>query len=81
MRVVTTTHCVEGTVRDAYQKDYDVIVPAEAVGALDSAAHDASLWMIDRFFGKVLPAADVLDLFKGRSLQIDFRDGWLEHQP
>jgi nicotinamidase-related amidase len=42
MRVVTTTHCVEGTVRDAYQKDYDVIVPAEAVDALDSTAHDVT---------------------------------------
>jgi nicotinamidase-related amidase len=77
---VATTHCVETTVRDAYQKDYDVIVPAEAVGALDPKAHDASLWMIDRFFGKVLPMRDVVKLLEGGSLEIDFRDGWLEHQ-
>lgn len=77
---VATTHCVETTVRDAYQKDYDVIVPAEAVGALDPKAHDASLWMIDRFFGKVLPLATVIELLKGGSVEIDFRDGWLEHQ-
>jgi ureidoacrylate peracid hydrolase len=72
---------VETTVRDAYQKDYDVIVPAEAAGALDRKAHDASLWMIDRFFGKVLPVRDVVELLRGGTLEIDFRDGWLEHRP
>jgi ureidoacrylate peracid hydrolase len=74
---VATTHCVETTVRDAYQKDYDVIVPEEAVGALTREPHEASLWMIDRFFGKVLPVDDVVRLIEGESLTIDFANGWV----
>jgi ureidoacrylate peracid hydrolase len=75
---VSTTHCVETSVRDAYQKDYDVIIPAEAVGALTKDAHDASLWMMDRFFAKVLPQDDVLRLIKGDSLTVNFTQGWYE---
>jgi ureidoacrylate peracid hydrolase len=75
---VSTTHCVETSVRDAYQKDYDVIIPVEAVGALTKEAHDASLWMMDRFFAKVLPQDDVLRLINGEAVTVDFTQGWYE---
>lgn len=78
---VATTHCVETTVRDAYQKDYDVVVVSDAVGALNKPAHDASLYMIDRFFGVVLPSDDVLRLIKGETLALDFRQGWTDRGP
>ncbi len=78
---VATTHCVETTVRDAYQKDYDVVVVSDAVGALNKPAHDASLYMIDRFFGVVLPSADVLQLIAGESIPLDFRQGWTDRGP
>lgn len=73
---VATTHCVETTVRDAYQKDYDVIVPSEAVGALTEEPHLASLWMIDRFFGKVMSTSDVVRLISGDTIPVDFQEGW-----
>lgn len=75
---VSTTHCVETSVRDAYQKDYDVIIPAEAVAALTKQAHDASLWMMDRFFAKVMPLDDVLRLVKGEAVSVDFAQGWYD---
>ena len=48
------------------------------VGALTKDAHDASLWMMDRFFAKVLPQDDVLRLIKGDSLTVNFTQGWYE---
>lgn len=51
---VATTHCVETTVRDAYQRDYDVIVAEEAVGGQNVADHEASLRLINKIFGVVL---------------------------
>ncbi|WP_418057463.1 cysteine hydrolase family protein [Pimelobacter simplex] len=73
-----TTHCIECTVRDAYQRDYDVIVPSEAVAAISKSGHDASLEIIDKVFGKVLPTADVLRLVAGETLEIDYASGWTE---
>ncbi|MFJ4286872.1 cysteine hydrolase family protein [Paenarthrobacter nicotinovorans] len=76
---VTTTHCVETTARDAYMRDYDVIVVSDAVGALTQEAHDASLWMLDTNFGKVLSSAEVLRLIDGETLDIDYLQGWVKN--
>jgi ureidoacrylate peracid hydrolase len=40
---VTTSMCVESTVRDLAQRDIAVMVPAEACGDFDAARHAASL--------------------------------------
>ncbi|GAB7008036.1 cysteine hydrolase [Nocardioides sp. AN3] len=77
---VATAHCVETTVRDGYQRDYDIIVPREAVGTLTIEPHEASLWMIDRFFGKVLPTDDVLRLIAGETLTVDYEQGFIRSQ-
>ena len=73
---MATTHCVECTARDAYQRDYDVVVPREAVGAMGKEGHEASLRMIDGTFGKVLPADDVLRLISGETLDIEYSSPW-----
>ncbi|MDF3309610.1 cysteine hydrolase [Rhodococcus sp. T2V] len=70
---LVTTHCVEGTARDAYQKDYDVIVPAESVAAFNTPSHEASLSLIDNTFGKVLPVESVQRLIAGDTVEIDYR--------
>jgi ureidoacrylate peracid hydrolase len=57
---VTTAVCVESTVRDAAQRDYAVLVPAEATGELTRARHDAALEMLDYGFAKVVTVADVV---------------------
>jgi len=48
---VSTSLCVETTVRDAYQRDYDVIVAEDAVGISSRDFHEASLRVINRYFG------------------------------
>lgn len=75
---MATTHCIECTARDAYQRDYDVIIPTEAVAAISKEGHDASLFMMDRVFGKVLPVDEVLALIAGDTVQIDYNSGWTE---
>ncbi len=49
----TTSFCVDSTIRDAYARDYDIVVPAECVADSDDAAHAATLASIERFHGVV----------------------------
>lgn len=49
----TTSFCVDSTIRDAYARDFDVVVPAECVADSDDAAQVATLACIDRFHGVV----------------------------
>jgi ureidoacrylate peracid hydrolase len=49
----TTSYCVESTVRDAFARDYDVVVVADCVADTDPAAQAASLAAMDRFHGWV----------------------------
>ncbi|MBS8266497.1 cysteine hydrolase [Mesobacillus boroniphilus] len=64
---VATTHCVETTIRDAYQRDYDVLVAKEAVGGLTSDSHNASLKLVNETFGAVISVDQMLDLINGQS--------------
>lgn len=56
---VLTNVCVESTVREAFFRDYYVVVPEECVATYDKAQHDAALTNIDAFFGHVTSATDV----------------------
>lgn len=63
----TTSICVESTVRDAFFRDYHCIVledcTAEPIGAnLSRSNHDATLLLIERVFGSVSTAADLINL-------------------
>jgi ureidoacrylate peracid hydrolase len=55
---VTTNCCVDTTVRDAYMRDFDVLVLADAVAAFGAERHlhDATLENIALFFGVVAPS-------------------------
>jgi ureidoacrylate peracid hydrolase len=55
----TTSFCIDSTIRDAYMRDYDVLVPAECVSDTDQSAHDAVLASTDRFHGVVTSIADI----------------------
>lgn len=55
----TTSFCIDSTIRDAYMRDYDVLVPAECVADTDQAAHDAVLASVDRFHGLVTAKAEI----------------------
>jgi ureidoacrylate peracid hydrolase len=57
---VTTNICVETTVRDAAQRDYDVFVAADATGELTKERHDNALAIIEYGFGSVVTVDDVV---------------------
>ena len=58
---VTTEICVESTVRDAYFRDYKILVPEDAVAAMDVARHQGSLLTIHWGFGTVTTTAEVIE--------------------
>lgn len=49
----TTSFCVDSTIRDAYARDFDVVVPEDCVADTDDAAHAAVLATTNRFHGFV----------------------------
>ena len=54
----STSGCVRATAVDALQHGYRVVVPREAVGDRNAAAHEASLYDIDAKYGDVVALAD-----------------------
>ncbi len=56
----STSGCVRATVLDALQHGYRPVVPREAVGDRNEAAHAANLYDIDTKYGDVVSVADVV---------------------
>ena len=56
----STSGCVRATVVDALQHGYRPVVPREAVGDRNPAAHDAALYDIDLKYGDVLSLDECL---------------------
>ncbi|HSP72638.1 MAG TPA: isochorismatase family protein [Gaiellaceae bacterium] len=56
----STSGCVRATAVDALQYGYRPIVPREAVGDRNPAAHEASLYDIDLKYGDVVPLDECL---------------------
>ena len=57
----STSGCVRATVVDALQHGYRPIVPRDAVGDRNPAAHEASLYDIDAKYGDVVTAEDTVE--------------------
>jgi nicotinamidase-related amidase len=57
----STSGCVRATVVDALQHGYRPIVPRDAVGDRNPAAHEASLYDIDAKYGDVVSVDDVVE--------------------
>ncbi len=57
----STSGCVRATAVDALQHGYRVVVPREAVGDRNPAAHEANLYDIDTKYGDVVGLDDVLE--------------------
>lgn len=73
----TTSFCIDSTIRDAYARDFDVVVPAECVADTDEAAHRAVLASTARFHGVVtdrdelarsLDASPIWEALKGSAV-------------
>ena len=56
---VTTNCCVETTVRDASQRDYQTFVVRDAVAELEDDRHEIALRSMDMLFADVLTLEDV----------------------
>lgn len=59
---ISTPLCIESTTRDAYQKDFDVIVVEDGTSTISKTLHENSINVIKTYFGKVLESEDVLKL-------------------
>jgi maleamate amidohydrolase len=56
----STSGCIRATVVDALQHGYRPVVPREAVGDRNPAAHEANLYDIDTKYGDVVSVDDVI---------------------
>ena len=54
-----TNTCVEGTIRDAYMRDFDVVVASDAVSGVNAAWHASALEVWARYFGVVLTVDEI----------------------
>lgn len=61
----STSGCIRATAVDALQHGYRVIVPREAVGDRNRAAHEANLYDIDTKYGDVVLLDEALALISG----------------
>lgn len=62
---VTTEICVESTVRDAYFRDFKILVPKDAVAAMDIDRHNGTLATIEYGFGSVTTSAELMERLVG----------------
>ena len=56
---VTTEICVESTIRDAYFRDYAILVPTDAVAAFDVERHQGALKIIEYGFGTLVTTEQI----------------------
>lgn len=61
---VATEVCVESTARDAFFKDYQVVVPEDCVGCYSEDRQKAALVVIARSFGVVTASSDVVAVWQ-----------------
>lgn len=63
---VSTSHCIYATCRDG-TNNYNIIVPAEAVGERCEIMHEVNLLDIDIDLGDVIPVQKVIEYLRGKS--------------
>ena len=61
---VATNVCVETNARNAFLRDYYVVLPSDGAAAYSAAEHEASLATIDRYFGQVVTCDDVIGVWE-----------------
>ena len=58
---ITTEICVESTIRDAYFRDFKILVPKDAVAAMDIDHHKGTLATIEYGFGSFTTSAKLIN--------------------
>jgi ureidoacrylate peracid hydrolase len=61
---VATNVCVETTARDAYNRNYNVVLVEDCCGAFDAGEHEATLINMRNYFGTVASSAEVINIFQ-----------------
>ena len=56
---VATNVCVESTARDAFMRDFYVVLASDGTAAYSASEHESTLATIDRYFGQVASIAEV----------------------
>lgn len=56
----TTNACVDTTLREAGMRDFDVVVPIDAVGGVDDEWRAAALAVWDRYIGELVTVDDIV---------------------
>lgn len=64
---VATNYCVESTIRDAYARDYDLLVVEDCVACPWEDLHRATLKNVEIFYGRVLPLRALEEMLSVRS--------------
>jgi ureidoacrylate peracid hydrolase len=64
---VVTNVCVETSAREAFVRDYYVVVASDGTAAYAQADHDMTLANIDRFFGETAPINELSALWPPRN--------------
>ncbi|WP_072526111.1 cysteine hydrolase family protein [Clostridium sp. Marseille-P3244] len=62
---VVTNICVRGTVADAFQLNYEVFVPKDAVRATSDREQESQLWDIETHFGTVTTVDELVEAMEG----------------
>lgn len=58
---VATNVCVESTARDAFNRNYSVIMLEDCCGAFDEEEHESAVKNISRYFGEVTTSGAILE--------------------
>ncbi|MBK8201154.1 MAG: cysteine hydrolase [Bdellovibrionales bacterium] len=59
-----TEFCIESTVRDAYARDFEIIVVRDCVAGIMPEFHESSLAVIESYFGEVLTLEQIRGLIQ-----------------
>lgn len=62
---VATNVCVETTVGDAFNRNYNVVLIENCCGAFERGEHEAAVHNVGRYFGRVADSNTVLRALKG----------------
>lgn len=66
---VASNVSVEMTARDAVQRDYDMVFVSDCTAAYEPYAHDAALYNMRNFYGRVATAGEVARIWSGYAEQ------------
>jgi nicotinamidase-related amidase len=62
---IVTEVCVESTARDAFFRDYRVVIAADCSSPFSAQAGAASQAVLNQTFGRLMPSAEIRDIWTG----------------